>query len=612
MGIKVPNKNRERFVNKSVQRFLTAAYLLLFLIFGLPIILISTSVLFLYIGLKNLNSPVSYFPKSAFAISATVSNISKEELICLSYLPILGRATTPFINVSDTLYKISLTSEDARLAMADTVSLLDASLGLSPDNQEVAATDLVLSLDKMYADFGFIESEIKSMAFAQRLLEEVKIGEARSAIFAAKGILENHKDLFGIGTPKTYLVLFQNSAELRPTGGFIGSFALVSFSGGKLSDMNIYDVYSSDGQLKGHVEPPSPIKQYLGEAGWYLRDANWDPDFPTSAAKIEWFLDKEMDVSVDGVVAIDLSVIKNLLALTGPVKILDSQTQVDKDNFAQVLQNAIENGFFPGSRKKVNALSSLYDSLLDRIKSGFVDKSSLAGLVYKSLESGGIQVYMHSQPVSNVLGVMDWDGSLVVETCSNNCLSDFVMVNEANLGVNKVNADISRSYALSTTFAPGKLRHSLNIKIKNSSAPLGSGKDVYKVYLRLIVPAGSHTFKTESIYAGSTTALEPTYEEVANRLDVGVWLEVARGQERVINFSWVRDSNLNFATSGEYILRWQKQSGIESAEASGRFYFDGYNKRPVLSSSPKFNLTESFAQGYNIDLARDFEARLSW
>ena len=51
-------------------------------------------------------------------------------------------------------------------------------------------------------------------------------------------------------------------------------------------------------------------------------------NFPVSAERAEWFLDKEIDVAVDGVIAIDLNVIKDVLEMVGPVYLNDYQTQV--------------------------------------------------------------------------------------------------------------------------------------------------------------------------------------------------------------------------------------------------------------------------------------------
>src|SRR5574340_1269627 len=134
------------------------------------------------------------------------------------------------------------------------------------------------------------------------------------------------------------MVLFQTNMELRPTGGFIGSFGLLTFDNGRMSELNVSDVYSADGQLKGHIDPPAPIHDYLGEANWWFRDSNWDPDFPTSAKRAEWFLDKEIDQKVDGVFAIDLGLIKDALRLTGPIFLADYNMDVTSDNLYEKTQ----------------------------------------------------------------------------------------------------------------------------------------------------------------------------------------------------------------------------------------------------------------------------------
>ncbi|MBX4206107.1 DUF4012 domain-containing protein, partial [Candidatus Microgenomates bacterium] len=95
--------------------------------------------------------------------------------------------------------------------------------------------------------------------------------------------------LLGMDKPKTYLVLVQNNLELRPTGGEIGAFALVSFDHGKLTDIKVTDVSVADGQLVGKVDPPESLKKSLGESNFWFKDSNWDPDFIVSAQKAEWF-----------------------------------------------------------------------------------------------------------------------------------------------------------------------------------------------------------------------------------------------------------------------------------------------------------------------------------
>lgn len=50
-----------------------------------------------------------------------------------------------------------------------------------------------------------------------------------------------------------------------------------------LPQLQILDIYTPDGQLAGHVEPPAPIQKAFQNGEWRLRDSNWDPDFTVAA-----------------------------------------------------------------------------------------------------------------------------------------------------------------------------------------------------------------------------------------------------------------------------------------------------------------------------------------
>ncbi|KKU67917.1 MAG: hypothetical protein UX92_C0027G0013 [Candidatus Amesbacteria bacterium GW2011_GWA1_47_20] len=75
---------------------------------------------------------------------------------------------------------------------------------------------------------------------------------------------------------KTYIVLLQNNTELRPSGGFMGSFVKLKTQNSKLKTLEVEDIYQPDGQVVGYVEPPAPIKKAFPFGSWKLRDANWD------------------------------------------------------------------------------------------------------------------------------------------------------------------------------------------------------------------------------------------------------------------------------------------------------------------------------------------------
>ena len=126
-------------------------------------------------------------------------------------------------------------------------------------------------------------------------------------------------NLLGDRTPRRYLLLFQNVDEIRPTGGFIGSVGILDLRDGFVTKFEIKDVYEIDGQLAEHLDPPEGFGFITGS--WGLRDANYHPDFPTSADAASFLFEKAGFGSVDGVAAVNSSLLAKIAALAGGVNL---------------------------------------------------------------------------------------------------------------------------------------------------------------------------------------------------------------------------------------------------------------------------------------------------
>ncbi|MBU0648945.1 DUF4012 domain-containing protein, partial [Patescibacteria group bacterium] len=140
----------------------------------------------------------------------------------------------------------------------------------------------------------------------------------------------------GYPESKNYLVLFSNNTELRPSGGFLGTYGLLKVADGEIISFNTHDIYAIDGPAESflRVAPPPPLVKYLKADAWFMRDSNWSPDFPTSAEKALWFYSEEARgivqergapieaaplVNFNGVVSINPDVVAELLGVTGPI-----------------------------------------------------------------------------------------------------------------------------------------------------------------------------------------------------------------------------------------------------------------------------------------------------
>ena len=129
-------------------------------------------------------------------------------------------------------------------------------------------------------------------------------------------------DILGWGGQKRYLVLAEDPAELRPTGGFIGTYGVVTFTNGRITERAFHDVYQLDLQDGlPYVQPPDALKDHLlGDYPWQLADANWSPDFPTSAQDaLRLYALESKDTDIDGVIGITTYALDRILDVTGPI-----------------------------------------------------------------------------------------------------------------------------------------------------------------------------------------------------------------------------------------------------------------------------------------------------
>ena len=183
---------------------------------------------------------------------------------------------------------------------------------------------------------SFVPKQIREkFNFAKNALDETTkiVGDLNSDIPAILTLL-------GDIEPHTFLILLQNNAELRPSGGFIGNYIIVETNDGYVTKNETFDVYSADHQLAEFITPPAEIANV--NTRWFMRDSNYSGDFPLSAQKAAWFLEKENGPGVDTVIAIDLSLVEELLRLTGPISVSQLKRPLTNENFSVILSYIVE------------------------------------------------------------------------------------------------------------------------------------------------------------------------------------------------------------------------------------------------------------------------------
>lgn len=372
------------------------------------------------------------------------------------------------------------------------------------------------------------------------------------------------------GTKREYLVLLQNETELRPGGGFIGSYGLLSFQNGKLLAFDIKDVYEADGQLVGHVEPPAEIKSYLGEAGWFMRDANWNANFPDATVDLKWFLEKETGKKVDGVIGVNLAVARAVLGAVGEVYVPDFKEKINKNNLYEQAEFYSENRFFPGSIQKASFLGALGKQLFESIRNLKMDqKMNLMTAVLSSLDKNDIQIVLNQKEAQQTIFDLGWDGSIYQGKCgTENCISDYLYLVEANLGVNKANYFLYRNIEESIDISNQVLSRDVKIKYENTAKNTNPPGGDYKNYLRVYLPkdinlseislTDGNNLTSRKVYNGD----EIKVREVNGKQEVGFLVTVPVSQKRIVEIKYSTNIDLSTKNKFSYVNYVQKQSGF--------------------------------------------------
>lgn len=362
---------------------------------------------------------------------------------------------------------------------------------------------------------------------------------------------------------KTYIVLLQNNRELRPSGGFMGSYAKIRLASTGLAEFTVQDIYVPDGQISGHVDPPLPIQQAFGQGWWRLRDSNWDPDFTVAAPQIAWFFAQGGE-KIDGLVAVNLSLVAQALQVLGEIKPTDYGDVVTAKTFYILAQKYAEVGFFPGSTQKRDFLGAVGNALLGRIiNSTAVEKLKLAKVLLQQLKSGEILIWFKDQALQNVVAQRHWDGGLGSLPAS----GDYLYLVETNLGANKANCCVSRQVVQTIDGQNENLRinYTNQNPFENPKPPLFWGGN-YLNYLRIVVPAAS---QIQSVMIGGKPLVEKPLDNQYGIQEDGYQIE-DRDKFKIVGFWAVVPAGNSLAAVVEYSherhqsLVIKKQPGVES------------------------------------------------
>lgn len=245
-----------------------------------------------------------------------------------------------------------------------------------------------------------------------------QLGELRTSLGAAANVSRLLPSMMGANEQRHYLVLVQNNAEIRATGGLPGALAVLTFDNGsvRLSDQ-------SSGSAMGRFRPPVAVDPnqtqiFTSRLGTYISDVNLTPDFPTAASSAKAMWEARRGSRIDGVIALDPVVLAHLLEATGPIKL--STTAVNTDtglpselNHKNVVQTLLSDVY---SKLESNASQDEYFSAVTRqvfggLMSGRATGKNLVQALTRSVEENRLLVWSGHADEQKVLRATNLGGA---------------------------------------------------------------------------------------------------------------------------------------------------------------------------------------------------------
>lgn len=502
-------------------------------------------------------------------------------------------------------------SASAPASLPDILNPLREALTKSQVDIERAST-LLASIDEADTPEQYVE-QFKELTERMPEIQGLVDSTISGVDFAAA--------FMGADRPQRYLVLFTNSSELRPTGGFPGSYGLLTFEGGRLKDFRADDVYNPDGQIKDLVVPPLQLQHIT--PGWGMRDAAWWADVPTSSKKVMEYWQLGGGAAVDGVISVKPELLVGILGITGPISMPAYDMVLDRTNVLATLQLEVESKKTAQPKQIIVDLAPL---IMNRLATAPASQwFALFELFARAMDARDVTMYFDEPRMQSYVREQRWDGA-VVETDG-----DYLMVNISNVKGAKSDAVTDTKIKVESRIEGGTMVHRLTIsRLHNGgTSELGFYNKPNHSWVRVLVPKGSAlrgivgnekpSYRPIIEYTDANSRqdpdlqqLESTYKQDASgvttfeesgKTGFGFWMTVQPGSVEDVQLEYVVPARY---ISAEYSLYIQRQPGLSMSDVEVTIQKDSGTR--VISSQPAM---QEWPDSWRVHskLVQDFEVR---
>jgi hypothetical protein len=442
----------------------------------------------------------------------------------------------------------------------------------------------------------------------------------------------------GFEQPKAYLFLLQNNSELRPTGGFIGTYGILKLQDGDIKEFDTDNVYNLDRSTQHVIKEPSPwpIEKYLEQKDWALRDINWAPDFPTTVLKALEMYDKENQViidiknsgkkiigekgveitdvipyqkNLDGVIAMDSGILGSLLKMTGPI--VAGNMVFSEDNYQDQLELMVGK-LYQELNIPISERKGIIKQLADQIKVKLMDvplsqMPEVVDVALGALTQKQVMIYSKDAEIQKLILERGWGGE-IKETDG-----DYVFAVDSNLAALKTDQYVKRAIKHSIFWRNGDLIGRTEITYKNNAEFTWKSTRL-RSYTRVYVPLGSELISSSGAMENDKVKdpqLQPGQVEAgeeSGKTYFGAFISIEPKETGVLAFEYKLPSRIKDQLNlGSYDLMVQKQPGVlpdltldlkfgkniksaDPGEPENEWFNSSYNYSTVLDGDLEFEV----------------------
>lgn len=380
----------------------------------------------------------------------------------------------------------------------------DPSIKLNNDNSEIMK-EYSQYLEAIDDNRYLLKEGIYKMSLAQNLITTANtqkfpkvvkdlVYEYKELVEKINGIVKPLEqvsqflpDILGLNERKRYLILLQDNGEIRSTGGWITSYAIVAIEGGQVRELYVDDIYNAQAvlNLKGYTyRTPNSLVRALQNTSFSFPLVNWDPNLDNVLLSSEQFVyDLGKGNTLDGVIMVDMVFILKLLDQWDGIEVPGESELITSENLYPNIFETYSNEA-PNEQRKSTFLTDFFNAVVTKVfSSKLTDNKELYSTITEAVGEKHILLTFKNSMARAYVDQEGWDGNLDSKFQSAPINIDW------NWGNNKANLYIKKSHTLDINIKDeNTIDYTYQVAIQNDSTKEEYPQGEYKNYVRIFIP----------------------------------------------------------------------------------------------------------------------------